>query len=174
MNRYISLPSGENMDVGVLTLLAVRPGHRSVTTLCDLQVVLHQRRRADFEAVDQLGRRRRHHHHEPVQRIGLEAADADLLVALAQRERVDGLACRDVDESRPSPSPLRSCRSACDRATATSAAGCRTENGIVPTIFSVASSMIQNCFGYAPMISVPLPRRDPRLLGFLRRSRSLG
>src|SRR5215467_7249562 len=31
------------------------------------------------------------------------------------------------------------------------------ENGIVPTIFSVASSMIQNCFGYEPMMSVPLP-----------------
>src|SRR4051812_25758319 len=31
------------------------------------------------------------------------------------------------------------------------------ENGIVPTIFSVASSMIQNCFGYDPMMSVPLP-----------------
>src|SRR5262245_25740754 len=30
-------------------------------------------------------------------------------------------------------------------------------NGIVPTIFSVASSMIQNWFGYEPMISVPLP-----------------
>src|SRR5664279_2037569 len=30
-------------------------------------------------------------------------------------------------------------------------------NGIVPTTFSVASSMIQYCFGYDPMISVPLP-----------------
>ena len=30
-------------------------------------------------------------------------------------------------------------------------------NGIVPTTFSVASSMIQNCLGYDPMISVPLP-----------------
>jgi hypothetical protein len=30
-------------------------------------------------------------------------------------------------------------------------------NGIVPTTFSVASSMIQYCFGYEPMISVPLP-----------------
>src|SRR2546422_10670220 len=30
-------------------------------------------------------------------------------------------------------------------------------NGIVPTIFSVASSMIQYWLGYAPMISVPLP-----------------
>src|SRR5262245_10068770 len=30
-------------------------------------------------------------------------------------------------------------------------------NGIVPVIFSVASSMTQNCFGYEPMISVPLP-----------------
>src|SRR4051812_45218663 len=30
-------------------------------------------------------------------------------------------------------------------------------NGMLPTIFSVASSMIQNCFGYEPMISVPLP-----------------
>ncbi len=30
-------------------------------------------------------------------------------------------------------------------------------NGIVPTIFSVASSMIQYCFGYDPMIRVPLP-----------------
>ena len=29
--------------------------------------------------------------------------------------------------------------------------------GIVPTTFSVASSMIQYCFGYDPMINVPLP-----------------
>src|SRR2546421_12175823 len=29
--------------------------------------------------------------------------------------------------------------------------------GIVPVTFSVASSMIQYCFGYDPMISVPLP-----------------
>src|ERR1043165_416448 len=29
--------------------------------------------------------------------------------------------------------------------------------GMVPVIFSVASSMIQYCFGYDPMISVPLP-----------------
>src|SRR5713101_7120628 len=30
-------------------------------------------------------------------------------------------------------------------------------NGIDPTIFSVASSMIQNLSGYVPTISVPLP-----------------
>jgi len=30
-------------------------------------------------------------------------------------------------------------------------------NGIDPTTFSVASSMIQNCYGYEPMMSVPLP-----------------
>jgi len=30
-------------------------------------------------------------------------------------------------------------------------------NGMLPTTFSVASSMIQNCLGYEPMISVPVP-----------------
>ena len=68
------------------------------TILCVLEVVLHQRRRADLEAIDQLGRRRREHHHEPVQRIGLDAPDADLLVPLAEREAVDRLAAGDVED----------------------------------------------------------------------------
>ena len=48
-------------------------GHGIVRTiLCSARSYCTQRRRADVEAVDQLGRRRGHHHHEPVQRIGLE------------------------------------------------------------------------------------------------------
>src|SRR5262245_29022978 len=38
--------------------------------------------------------------------------------------------------------------------------------GIVPTIFSDASSMIQYCFGYDPMISVPLPAETRGLSDF--------
>ena len=82
------LAVGRELDVGVLALLAVRP-RDGADDLVLLQVVLHQRRRADLEAVDQLGRRRREHHHEAVQRIRLDAPDPDLLVALAQREGVD-------------------------------------------------------------------------------------
>jgi hypothetical protein len=44
---------------------------------------------ADFPAIDLLGGGARQQNQEPLERIDLEAADADLLVALAEREGVE-------------------------------------------------------------------------------------
>ena len=73
------MPSGENWIWTFCALLVVRPRDRA-DDLVLLEVVLHQRRRADLEAVDQLGGRRGEQHHEAVQRIGLDAPDPDLLL----------------------------------------------------------------------------------------------
>ena len=66
--------------------------------LCVCRSVLHDRRRADLEAIHELGGGRRDQHDEAILRIRFEAADPDLAVAFAQRERIQGLPRGDVQD----------------------------------------------------------------------------
>jgi hypothetical protein len=89
----MSLPSGENW---MLAFSRSSPfGHGDLVLR---QVVLHEGGRRHLQAVGQLGHGAGDQHHEPMERIRLEALDANLPVPLAQCERVERLPAGDVDD----------------------------------------------------------------------------
>src|SRR5206468_13065460 len=93
------LPVGREaeLQVVVLRLGIGRPWNRS-NDLVVLQVVLNERRSANLAAVDERGGGTRDEHHEAVLRIDVERERADVSIPFAQREGVERLSARHVDD----------------------------------------------------------------------------